>query len=178
MRRESHGRIARLQDLVVETLYWVFPRAVLYGGTTIWRCYSENGFLEDLDVYLSRDPIDRLFEELEKVGFSVLKRRTTTASLSYSLAMENTEVRLKTLFKRSKGVVREYETCEGVLLNVLTLEPEEMVKEKVEAYLKRGWTGEAGRVPEEVREEVQGEGERGTWGIKRPHLRLKTNYHH
>lgn len=33
--------------------------------------------------------------------------------------------------------MREYETCKGVLLNVLTLSPEEMVGEKIRGYLER-----------------------------------------
>ena len=37
-------------------------------------------------------------------------------------------MRLKATFKRVRGMMREYETCEGLLLNVLTLPPEEMVR--------------------------------------------------
>lgn len=46
-------------------------------------------------------------------------------------------MRFEALFKRARGVVREYETCEGILFNVFTLTPEEMIREKIGAYLKR-----------------------------------------
>jgi predicted nucleotidyltransferase component of viral defense system len=140
MRRERHKKIARLQDIAVETLYRVFPRGVLHGGTAIWRCYSGNRFSEDVDIYIQKDAdrINRLFEELERAGFEIIKKRTTKNSLYSSLSFEGVEVRLEALFKRASGVVREYETYEGILLNVFTLTPEEMIDEKISAYMKRG----------------------------------------
>ncbi|MFN4133132.1 MAG: nucleotidyl transferase AbiEii/AbiGii toxin family protein [Candidatus Hadarchaeales archaeon] len=139
MKREAHRKIARLQDIILETLYRVFPRSVLHGGTAIWRCYSGNRFSEDLDVYLEKDAvkIERLFKELRKAGFSVVKKGTTKNSLFSTICFEGTEVRIEALFKSIGGVLREYETYEGILLNVFTLEPEKIIREKVEAYLKR-----------------------------------------
>lgn len=139
MRRETHRRVARLQDLVVETLYRVFPRAVLHGGIAIWRCYSGNRFSEDVDVYMKRDAerIDRFFGELKKTGFEVLKKRMTGNSLFSTLRFELTQVRFEALFKDVKGIIKEYETYEGILFNVFTLEPEVIVREKINAYLKR-----------------------------------------
>ncbi|TDA31485.1 MAG: hypothetical protein DSO04_03905 [Hadesarchaea archaeon] len=69
MRRERHRKVAVLQDMVVEALYRAFPRAVLHGGTAIWRCYSGNRFSEDLDVHLgSREGLENLFRELGEPG--------------------------------------------------------------------------------------------------------------
>ncbi|MBM5805926.1 MAG: nucleotidyl transferase AbiEii/AbiGii toxin family protein [Candidatus Verstraetearchaeota archaeon] len=139
MRREEHKKIARLQDIIVETLYRVFSRAVIHGGTSIWRCYSGNRFSEDVDAYIERDPArtERFFEELKRAGFETVKRRTTKNSLYSVLSLGGVEVRFEALFKCVEGVVKEYETYEGILLNVFTLLPEEMVAEKIEAYLKR-----------------------------------------
>jgi predicted nucleotidyltransferase component of viral defense system len=139
MRRERHKKIARAQDMVVEALYRVFPRGVLHGGTAIWRCYSGNRFSEDVDAYLEKDigKINRFFEELKKAGFEVTKKRITKNSIYSSLDFGGAEVRFEVLFKRAKGVVREYETYEGILFNVFTLTPEEMISEKIDAYLKR-----------------------------------------
>jgi len=47
------------------------------------------------------------------------------------------EIRFEAIFKRVRGVIREYETYGGNLLNVYTLDPETMIGEKIDAYLKR-----------------------------------------
>ena len=47
------------------------------------------------------------------------------------------EIRFEAIFKGAKGVLKEYETYEGNLLSVYTLDPETMICEKVDAYLKR-----------------------------------------
>lgn len=139
MRRERHKKIARLQDIVVETLYRVFPRGVLHGGTAIWRCYSGNRFSEDVDTYIEKNPqkIKAFFEDLKKTGFQIVKRRMTRNSIYSVLSFGRTEVRFEALFKRAEGVVKEYETYEGILFNVFTLPSEEMIIEKINAYLKR-----------------------------------------
>lgn len=139
IRRERHKKIARLQDIIVETLYRVFPRGVLHGGTAIWRCYSGNRFSEDVDMYIQKDieKINRLFEELRRDGFEITKKRITKNSIYSSLSFGGVEVRFEALFKRARGVVREYETYEGILFNVFTLTPEEMIGEKIDAYMKR-----------------------------------------
>lgn len=46
-------------------------------------------------------------------------------------------MRFEALFKDVKGIVKEYETYDGMLFNVFTLSPEEMVREKINAYLRR-----------------------------------------
>jgi len=140
MKREKHRKIARLQDILLENMYRVFPKAVLHGGTAIWRCYSGNRFSEDVDVYIEKDAkkMERFFGELRKAGFEILKKRVTKNSLYSVLSFERTEVRFEALFKSVKGTVKEYETYEGILFNVFTLGPEEMMREKIEAYLKRG----------------------------------------
>jgi len=139
MRRERHKKIARLQDIIVETLYRVFPRGVLHGGTAIWRCYSGNRFSEDVDAYIEKntEKIDSFFEEMRRAGFRVVKRRVTKNSLYSVLSFGGTEARFEALFRSFRGVVMEYETYEGILFNVFTLTPEEMIIEKINAYLKR-----------------------------------------
>jgi predicted nucleotidyltransferase component of viral defense system len=139
VRKEKHKKIAGAQDIVVETLYRVFPRAVLHGGTAIWRCYSGNRFSEDVDAYIEKDTekIDKFFEEMKKAGFEIIKKRMTKSSLYSLLSFGGTEVRFEALFRRAEGVVKEYETYEGILFNVFTLTPEQMIMEKIGAYIKR-----------------------------------------
>ena len=139
MRRERHRKIARLQDIVVEALYRIFPRGVLHGGTAIWRCYSGNRFSEDVDAYVEKDAekINGFFEELKKVGFEIVKKRVTKNSIYSVLSFDGTEVGFEALFRRVEGIVKEYETYEGILFTVFTLAPEEMINEKIDAYLNR-----------------------------------------
>jgi len=139
IKREHHRKIAGAQDVAVETLYSVFPQAVLHGGTAIWRCYSGNRFSEDLDVYLERNigKIDRFFDILKKRNFEILKRRVKKNALYSVLRLDKAEIRFEAVFKKLRGILREYETSEGNLLTVYTLGPEDLLGEKVEAYLAR-----------------------------------------
>ncbi len=139
IRRRFHREIAWAQDVIVEVLYSVFPRAVLHGGTAIWRCYGGNRFSEDLDVYLEKriEKVNQLFDEIKRRGFEIQKRRVKESSLFSTLQLGGARVRLEGLFKRVGGVLREYETCEGNLLTVYALSPEKLLEEKVEAYLAR-----------------------------------------
>jgi predicted nucleotidyltransferase component of viral defense system len=139
IKKKRHREIATAQDLLVEILYRTFPRAVLHGGTAIWRCYCGNRFSEDLDVYLERDPekIELLFETSRKHGFEIRKKRIRENSLYSALRLGEAEVGLEATFRKVRGVLKEYQTCGGNLLNVYTLPPEDLIEEKVEAYLKR-----------------------------------------
>ena len=139
IRRKRHAEIAMAQDIAVEIFYSAFPHGVLHGDTAIWRCYSGNRFSEDIDVYMGKniERIDRFFEALKKRGFEVVKKRVKENALYSTLKFGGTEIRIEAIFKRVKGVIREYETYEGNLLNVYTLTPETMICEKIDAYLKR-----------------------------------------
>lgn len=139
IRRARHREIAMAQDIAMETFYLVFPRGVLHGGTAIWRCYSGNRFSEDIDVYVKRDvkKIDKFFEMLEKRGFEVIKKRVKENALYSKLKFGEVEIRFEAIFRRAKGVLMEYETYEGNLLSVYTLDPETMIGEKVDAYMGR-----------------------------------------
>ncbi len=139
LKRKQHIEIARLQDIVVETLYRVFPDSVLHGGTAIWRCYSGSRFSEDVDVYLDRDveKIDALFDEFRAAGFAVVKKRVKENSLYSKLVFNGVEVRFEAVFKNIRGIIKEYETYEGVLINVYTLSAEDIIVEKADTYLSR-----------------------------------------
>ena len=44
-----------LQDEVMQIVYGIDSKAVLHGGTSIWRCYGGKGFPEDL-ILLEQNP--------------------------------------------------------------------------------------------------------------------------
>ena len=139
LKKHTHQEIAKAQDLIIKSLYEVFERAVLHGGTSIWRCYKGNRFSEDIDVYIPRnlDKIKTLFSLLEKRGFIIQKRKTGQNSLYSKLKIGNTIVRFEALFREIKGEIKEYEKADGMLTIVYTLSPEDLIKEKVETYIKR-----------------------------------------
>ncbi len=137
--KESHKKIAKAQDIIVETLYEVFNSAVIHGGTAIWRCYKGNRFSEDIDVYLPKnsEKINLLFDKLEKKGFVTEKKKITDNGIYSNLRLNDTFVRLEALFKKVSGSLKEYETVDGNFIAVYTLNPEQFIEEKIDTYLNR-----------------------------------------
>ncbi len=141
IKKQVHKDIAKAHDIIMEELYKVFNKSVLHGGTAVWRCYGGNRFSEDIDVYIPKDKkkLDVLFENFKKRGFIINKRKIGENSLYSSLELDRVIVRFEALFKNyfSKSLLKDYETCEGNFVAVYTLSPENLIKEKIEAYLKR-----------------------------------------
>lgn len=139
LKKEMHKKIAKAQDIIMEELYKVFNDAVFHGGTAIWRCYNGNRFSEDIDVYIPRniEKINVLFDNFEKRGFLVEKKKIGENSIFSSMKFNNTIVRFEALFKKSGSILKDYEQAEGNFIAVYTLTPEQFIKEKVDTYLKR-----------------------------------------
>jgi len=141
LKKQMHKDVAEAQDLVVKALYDIFPDAVLHGGTAIWRCYNGNRFSEDVDAYIIKEQgkLKEFFEGLKKMGFAVHKKKVSERSIFSSLELNRTIVRFEALFKdaKEKSSLREYETADGNFITVNTLTPEDLIMEKVGAYLKR-----------------------------------------
>ncbi len=139
IKKKRHKEVAEAQDIIVEELYNFFENAVLHGGTAIWRCYQGNRFSEDIDAYLPRntEKINEFFKSLKKKGFEIKKKKIKENSLYSALQINRTTVRFEALFKKSNRTLKEYQTCQGTLVTVYTLTPEQLIKEKANAYLKR-----------------------------------------
>ncbi len=139
LKKESQKNLARAQDMIVEELFKIFDKAVLHGGTGIWRCYQGNRFSEDVDVYIPRDlrKLDQLFDNLQKKGFVIEKKKISEKSLYSNLKLDNFFVKFEVLFKVIKGELKEYETVEGNFLTVQCLSVEDIIKEKIKAYSNR-----------------------------------------
>lgn len=139
LKREKHKEIARAQDLIVEELYKVFTKAVIYGGTAIWRCYNGNRFSEDVDVSIHKDigKINILFDNFRKIGFKIKKKKIGENSLYSNMEFNRVDVRFESIFKKQKGILKEYETHNGNFITIYTLTPEQLIKGKIDAYLNR-----------------------------------------
>ena len=139
LKRETHRKIAYAQDLIVWEVYRKDEKAVLHGGTAIWRCFYGKRFSEDLDFYFrkGRRTIESIFAELEKKGFKIIKKKISERSVYSELLWERTRVRLEATFQKVEGALSDYETSEGNIMTVYSLTPEMFIKEKIAAYLKR-----------------------------------------
>jgi predicted nucleotidyltransferase component of viral defense system len=139
LRKRVHKDVASAQDVIVEEIYKVLNDAVMHGGTAIWRCYSGNRFSEDIDMYLPRNKkrLDKFFDNLESRGFQIKKRKETDNALYSNLNLNGEDVRFEALFNKVSGSLAEYETVDGNLITIYTLTPEELIREKVGAYLTR-----------------------------------------
>lgn len=139
LKKESHKQVTKAQDIVVETLYKIFDDAVIHGGTAIWKCYKGNRFSEDIDVYIPKnlEKINQFFNQLEKKGFLIEKKKIGEKSIYSTLKFNNTLVRFEAIFKKYPGVLKEYETAESNFMTIYTLTPEEFINEKVNAYSER-----------------------------------------
>jgi predicted nucleotidyltransferase component of viral defense system len=139
LKRKIEKDIAYAQDVIVEELYNSIPDAVLHGGTAIWRCYSGNRFSEDIDAYIKKDieKIDKFLESLQKKGFKIVKKRIKENSFYSELLFQNTPVRFEATFQNKRPTLKAYETSESSFINVNTLLPEELIIEKISAYLNR-----------------------------------------
>jgi len=139
LKREIHRKIAYAQDLIVNEVYLVFNKAVLHGGTAIWRCYNGKRFSEDLDFYLPNDKkkIEALFENLKKAGFNIKKRKISENSIYSELELNRLLVRLEATFQKISGIICDYEMSDGNIISIYSLTPESFLVEKSSAYLKR-----------------------------------------
>jgi len=139
LRIKAQKEIAYVQDILVEELYKFFPDAVIHGGTAIWRCYISNRFSEDIDVYIvkNENKINDFFSSLESRGFKIIKKRIKENSFYSEMLFNNTPIRFEATFQIKKAIIKKYETSESFFINVYTLTPEELIKEKIAAYMKR-----------------------------------------
>ena len=125
LKKAAHKEMAKLQDILVNTLYEVFNDAVIHGGTSIWRCYNGNRFSEDIDVYISRDlkKVSLLFERLQKKGLIIEKKKISERSIFSVIRHDRIVVRFEAIFKKVNGILKEYETAESNFITIYTLTP-------------------------------------------------------
>jgi len=140
LKKRLHVETAMLQDEVVDIVYGVSPKAVLHGGTSIWRCYAGNRFSEDLDFYLGsgRGFEARFRKSLESRGLSLLKFKKTENSIFSRISNGIVEVRFEAAFRKPRAFEpRPFERVDGSFMNVFTLSPEGLLLEKLAAYKGR-----------------------------------------
>jgi predicted nucleotidyltransferase component of viral defense system len=140
LKKRLHVEIALLQDEIIDIVYSLKEKAVLHGGTALWRCFSGNRFSEDLDFYLNADKnFEKEFrKKLESRGLNLLKYKKTENSVYSRISNGTTEVRLESALRKTKEFeAREYERADGTYSTVFTLPAEKLLEEKMQAYKNR-----------------------------------------
>jgi len=142
LKKRAHKTIALVQDILVMEVYNSFPSAVIHGGTAIWRCYGSNRFSEDVDIYLpfnvKNKNMENFLENLNKKGFTVEKFKETNNSVFAKFSYLGVIIRYEIVFKNIKNfLTKSFEMSDGTSILVNTLSAEELIKEKLSAYVKR-----------------------------------------
>jgi predicted nucleotidyltransferase component of viral defense system len=142
LKKRMHKTIALAQDILVMEIYNNFSTALIHGGTATWRCYGSNRFSEDVDVYLplnaKRANLENFLNSLKGKGFVVEKFKKTNNSIFAKFFYLGVIVKLEVVFKNIKNfITKSFEMSDGTSILVNTLQPEEMIVEKVSAYVKR-----------------------------------------
>ncbi len=132
---------AKLEDILIEILYAKYDDLVFHGGTCIWRCYNGNRFSRDLDLYY--DSKGRSAEDCFKEFSDFFKeKKFTIKTKSYGKNTNTMQFLLESTIKMKvdinlnykKGTPTEYMKIDESRIVVLALTPEELLKEKINAY--------------------------------------------
>jgi len=144
LKKRAHKNIALAQDILVMEIYNSFPAAVIHGGTVLWRCYGSNRFSEDIDLYLplaikeKEKVLEEFLNSLRRNGFTVDKFKRTNKSIFAKFSYLDSVIRFEAVFKNIKNfVTKHFEMSDGTFILVNTLKPDDMIIEKISAYLKR-----------------------------------------
>jgi predicted nucleotidyltransferase component of viral defense system len=142
---------AEAMDRLMEVFYGRngLPDAVLHGGAAIWRCYGSSRFSPDADFYSSYTDIVRLAQSISESGFNILGLRDTGGGRSgasgvifgtVSLPTENRQNRVTFSITRVDvaGTIADYTKVDGSKMDIVTLNPESFMREKINAYNSRG----------------------------------------
>ncbi|RZN60654.1 MAG: hypothetical protein DSO07_06635 [Thermoproteota archaeon] len=126
-------RIAELQDAVILELSRRFY-FVLHGGLAVWRVYGGKRFSLDIDIY-HEDP-----RKLMNIPFKFTRKKLTSSGVLYLRLKDGAEVELEAspMFKKKEIIEADYWLVDGSSIVIRTLKQEELVREKVEAFLERG----------------------------------------
>jgi len=137
LRKKVFREVAEAQDIIIVSL--AEKGVVLHGGAAIWRVYGGKRFSYDIDLY-HQDPqeVGRELRRIEELTLE--KERTTSSGVLYSRLRRGriaVEVDVSPFYREVEAVEGRYLMVDGSTLVVLTLTPEDLLREKAEAYLRR-----------------------------------------
>lgn len=137
LKRENHKELAQAQDTMMEEIMNI-ENAVLHGGTAIWRCYDGERFSEYIDLYLeSPKNVHLIFNAFEKRGLIPIKKKVTETSVYSKFKYNRVIIRFEALFKKVDSIIVDYRMVDTNIMAIYSLSPEQLIIEKVAAYINR-----------------------------------------
>ncbi len=144
LQTREYREIAAFQDSVIELLYNASKDVVLHGGTAVWRCYNGRRFSNDIDIYLGLESVVKdLGESLRKkamekgIKLDKVKDTGNLVFMGFSLGNTYLKVEINKRKEIAEPVAKRYEMVDGTYMDVVTLSPEELIEEKINAYEDR-----------------------------------------
>ena len=139
LRKKEYIDKGVLQDILMSIIYNIEPKAVLHGGTCLWRCFKGNRFSDDLDFYFipQKDFKTKFESELKTRGLTLTKYKTTKNTMFSKITDGGTEVKLEASFQKKQGTLTKYELIDGSFMDILSLTPKECFFEKLDTYRNR-----------------------------------------
>ena len=129
-------KIAEFQDLIVIELCKRFD-FILRGGTAIWRIYGGKRFSYDIDIYYNNPEEIADYFSTSKT-FKILKSKLTSSKIYLKFGNEVvTELEVSPFSYDIKIVEADFWLVEGGSIIVKTFAPENLLKEKVGAFVSR-----------------------------------------
>ncbi len=131
-------KIAEMQDRLMIEASSKFG-IVLHGGTAIWRMYMGKRFSFDIDVYYHDPP--ELLRYFEKRGaFNMVKGKLTGSDVLYMRFQEGNvavEMQASPMHGKARTADGEFHLVGGDSIIVRTLEPADLLLEKISAFRGR-----------------------------------------
>ena len=110
---------------------------ILCGGTAIWRIYGGKRFFYDIDIYYNNPEEIADYFSTSKT-FKILKSKLTSSKIYLKFGNEVvTELEVSPFSYDIKIVEADFWLVEGGSIIVKTLAPENLLKEKVGAFVSR-----------------------------------------
>ncbi len=144
MKKRAQQDVALLEDVLVRILYETDNTIEIHGGTVIWRCYGGKRFSKDIDIYMAseeklQDLKDRIRDTASRYDAKVEKLKDTGNLIYISFLLGNIyseiDINYKSYYK--DPVIKQYENLDGTFYEILTLPPEVLINEKINAYTDR-----------------------------------------
>ena len=136
--RSRFLRVAEVQDLIIIELSRKFD-FILHGGAAVWRVYGGKRFSFDLDIYHAKPTeIIDYFKDIKSLKLT--KYKITRSNIAYLKVgdLEEVEVEVAPFFRSIESIEMEYWLTDGTSLVIKTLSPEDLVREKINAFIDRG----------------------------------------
>jgi len=144
LNKRSQRDIALLEDVLIRIIYEIDNTAEVHGGTAIWRCYGGRRFSKDIDIYIrSKEHLEafrlRIQKTAQKYGTEVLKLKDTGNLIFMELLLGDIYSEIDINYKKyyADPVLKRYENTDGTFFEILTLPPEILIQEKIDAYKDR-----------------------------------------